>query len=165
MPLKKTVYISGETNPDQIYLSAHYLSFNLITTIVCQQLQNSSRPQAPFSIVQSTPIMQVTNLIANQYLAFVLNSPADVSYIRHNIKPLLHSVLSSTEAEFIAACEAGKYILYVRTILEEIGMPQEAASILYEDNQGALLMANARNDPLSALDMSMFATSSSKIGL
>jgi len=44
-------------------------------------------------------------------------------------------------------------------------MPQEAASILYEDNQGALLMANARNDPLSALDMSMFATSSSKIGL
>ena len=85
--------------------------------------------------------------------------------VRHNIKPLLHSVLSSTEAEFIAACEAGKYILYVRTILEEIGMPQEAASILYEDNQGALLMANARNDPLSALDMSMFATSSSKIGL
>jgi deoxyuridine 5'-triphosphate nucleotidohydrolase len=52
--------------------------------------------------------------------------------------------LSSTEAEFNAAVEAGKYILYVRTILEEIGLAQEHASILYEDNQGALLMANAQ---------------------
>jgi hypothetical protein len=52
--------------------------------------------------------------------------------------------LSSTEAEFIAASEAGKYILYIRTILKEIGIPQKMATILYEDNQGALLMANAQ---------------------
>ena len=51
--------------------------------------------------------------------------------------------LSSTEAEFAAACEAGKIILYLRTILEELGMEQEKATILYEDNQGALMMANA----------------------
>lgn len=50
---------------------------------------------------------------------------------------------SSTEAEFIAAAEAAKNILYVRTILQEIGIPQSKASILYEDNQGALLMAQA----------------------
>ena len=52
--------------------------------------------------------------------------------------------LSSTETEFIAACEAGKYLLYLRTILSEIGLPQTAATVLYEDNQGALLMANAQ---------------------
>jgi deoxyuridine 5'-triphosphate nucleotidohydrolase len=52
--------------------------------------------------------------------------------------------LSSTEAEFTAAAEAGKYILYVRSILNEIGIPQDEATILYEDNQGALLMANAQ---------------------
>jgi deoxyuridine 5'-triphosphate nucleotidohydrolase len=52
--------------------------------------------------------------------------------------------LSTTEAEFTAACEAGKYILYVRTILQEIGLEQQQATILYEDNQGALLMANAQ---------------------
>lgn len=52
--------------------------------------------------------------------------------------------LSSTEAEFTAAAEAGKYILYVRSILDEIGLPQQEATILYEDNQGALLMANAQ---------------------
>lgn len=52
--------------------------------------------------------------------------------------------MSSTEAEFTAAAEAGKYILYVRSILDEIGIPQHAATVLYEDNQGALLMANAQ---------------------
>jgi deoxyuridine 5'-triphosphate nucleotidohydrolase len=51
---------------------------------------------------------------------------------------------SSTEAEFMAASEAGKYILYIRTILKEIGLPQQMATVLYEDNQGALLMANAQ---------------------
>ena len=51
---------------------------------------------------------------------------------------------STSEAEFIAAAEAGKQILYLRTILDEIGIPQDKANILYEDNQGALLMANAQ---------------------
>ena len=51
--------------------------------------------------------------------------------------------LSSTEAEFSAACEAGKIILYLRSILEELQVEQEAATILYEDNMGALMMANA----------------------
>jgi len=52
--------------------------------------------------------------------------------------------LSSTEAEFVAACEAGKMILYLRTILEEMNIDQNEATILYEDNQGALMMANAQ---------------------
>ena len=43
---------------------------------------------------------------------------------------------SSTEAEFTAATEAGKYILHLRTILQEIGIRQEDATVLYEDNQG-----------------------------
>ena len=51
---------------------------------------------------------------------------------------------STSEAEFIAAAEAGKQILYLRSILDEIGVPQEKATTLYEDNQGALLMANAQ---------------------
>ena len=52
--------------------------------------------------------------------------------------------LSSTEAEFAAACEAGKSILYVRSILNEIGIDQEKATILHIDNHGALLMGNAQ---------------------
>ena len=52
--------------------------------------------------------------------------------------------LSSTEAEFIAAVDAGKYILYLRSILEDIGLCQNDATILYEDNQGSLLLATAQ---------------------
>ena len=51
---------------------------------------------------------------------------------------------SSTEAEFIAACDAGKAALYLRSIFEDIGVPQEEATVLLEDNTGALLMANAK---------------------
>ena len=50
---------------------------------------------------------------------------------------------SSTEAEFISAADAGKMILFLRSILYDLGIPQEAASILYEDNEGCIAMANA----------------------
>ena len=52
--------------------------------------------------------------------------------------------LSTTEAEFTAACDAGKSILYVRSILDEINLPQEAATTLFIDNNGALMMGNAQ---------------------
>lgn len=53
-------------------------------------------------------------------------------------------VLSTTEAEFTAACNAGKLILYVCSILEEINIPQDKATSLHIDNNGALMMANAQ---------------------
>ena len=53
-------------------------------------------------------------------------------------------VLSSTEAEFIAAVEAGKYILYLWSILNDIGLLQHGATVLYEDNKGSLLMASSQ---------------------
>ena len=51
---------------------------------------------------------------------------------------------SSTEAEFIAACDAAKVALYLRSIFEDIGIPQEEATVILEDNTGALMMANAK---------------------
>ena len=51
--------------------------------------------------------------------------------------------LSSTEAEFAAAAEAGKMILYLRSILYELGFEQHLPTVLFEDNQGALHMANS----------------------
>ena len=52
--------------------------------------------------------------------------------------------MSSTEAEFTAACDAAKAILYIRSILDEINISQDEATTLYIDNNGALLMANAQ---------------------
>jgi hypothetical protein len=51
---------------------------------------------------------------------------------------------STTEAEFTVACDAGKAILYVCSILDEINMPKDQATTLYIDNNGALLMGNAQ---------------------
>ena len=43
----------------------------------------------------------------------------------------------------MAACDAGKMLLYVRSILWDLDIPQHAASLLYEDNDGCTAMANA----------------------
>ena len=64
--------------------------------------------------------------------------------ILHKTKYQDTIALSSTEAEFAAACEAGKSILYVRSILNEIQVDQTNATTLHIDNNGALLMGNAQ---------------------
>ncbi len=51
---------------------------------------------------------------------------------------------SSTESEFMAAYELGKALLYVRSILWDLIVPQEAASRLYEDNDACTAMANTQ---------------------
>jgi hypothetical protein len=52
--------------------------------------------------------------------------------------------LSTTDAEFTAACDAAKMILFFRSLLDDLGIQQQHATILYEDNNGALMMANAQ---------------------
>jgi hypothetical protein len=53
-------------------------------------------------------------------------------------------VLSTTEAEFMAACNVGRMSLYVRSILWDLDVPQEAATVAYEDNDGCTVMGNAQ---------------------
>ena len=62
------------------------------------------------------------------------------------LKPTV--VMSSTEAEFMAASDAGKILLFVRSILRDLDIPQEVATILYKDNVGAIGMVNAQK-PMS----------------
>jgi hypothetical protein len=51
---------------------------------------------------------------------------------------------SSTEAEFMLACDTGKMILFIRSILWHLNIPQEAATLLYEDNDACTAMANSQ---------------------
>ena len=67
----------------------------------------------------------------------VLPLPGNVG----RVQPMVS--LSSTEAEFLAASDAGKMTLYLHSILDELDIPQQFATVLYEDNRGALLMASA----------------------
>ena len=68
-------------------------------------------------------------------------------------------VLSSTEADFTAAYDAGRAILYVRLILDELNMPQDNVTPVYIGNNGAKLMANAQQPTKRAwhMDMKNFA--------
>ena len=44
----------------------------------------------------------------------------------------------------MAACLAGQMILFVCSILWDLGVPQAAATLLYEDNNACIAMANAQ---------------------
>ena len=51
---------------------------------------------------------------------------------------------SSTHAEFMSAHDAARQNLYLRSVMWDLDVPQEAATILYEDNDAATAMGNAR---------------------
>ena len=45
---------------------------------------------------------------------------------------------SSTEAEYVAACEATKEAIWLRRLLEDMGYEQKGATILREDNNSTI---------------------------
>ena len=51
--------------------------------------------------------------------------------------------LSSTEAEFVSASDAGKVALYIRSLLHDLGFAQDHPTPLRIDNKGALHMVTA----------------------
>jgi hypothetical protein len=61
----------------------------------------------------------------------------------------------------MAACDAGKMILFIRSIMWDLGIPQQSASILYEDNDAATAMANAQKPTTRTrhMDIRFFALS------
>ena len=52
--------------------------------------------------------------------------------------------LSSTETEFVSASDAGKYALYLRSILTDLGFSQSDPTTLLIDNTGAVFMVDAQ---------------------
>jgi hypothetical protein len=60
---------------------------------------------------------------------------------------------STTEAKYMGAYNTGKMILFVRSILRDLHKPQEAAIVLYEDNDGCTAMVNAKKPTLRTRHM------------
>ena len=50
--------------------------------------------------------------------------------------------MSSTEAEFYSLSDAGKMTLYIRSILDDLGIDQEEATQMFEDNRGCIQLAS-----------------------
>jgi hypothetical protein len=51
------------------------------------------------------------------------------------------AMLSSTDAEYEAATEAGKTIEWVRGLLGELGFPPDGPTPLYQDNKSTMTLA------------------------
>ncbi len=51
---------------------------------------------------------------------------------------------SSTEAKYMSAYFTGKMILFVQSVLWDLGIPQEAGTLLYKDNDACTAMENAQ---------------------
>jgi len=66
--------------------------------------------------------------------------------------------LSTTEAEFIAAVEAGKEMLWMWNLLAELGHPVNVPSVFRIDNQSALSVAKnpEHHGRMKHLDMRFF---------
>ena len=62
-------------------------------------------------------------------------------YYRTRLQPTIAQ--SSTEAEFTNMADAGKATLYLRWILEELGIIMDKPTPILADNQGAVRLANA----------------------
>ena len=63
-------------------------------------------------------------------------------YYKSRLHPTI--ALSSTESEFASMVDAGKAALYLRSILDEIGLTQHQPTPILIDNAGAQQMANAQ---------------------
>jgi hypothetical protein len=66
---------------------------------------------------------------------------------------------SSTEAEFLAAVEAAKIAKYLRSILRELGFPQDGPTPIYEDNESTIKIVNAGRPTVRTrhIDIQFFA--------
>ena len=49
--------------------------------------------------------------------------------------------LSSCEAEYVALCSAVCEVKYLRALLDDLGYPQDEATLIWEDNKAAIMIA------------------------
>ena len=91
---------------------------------------------------ESSPLCHRTTIV----LAIIRKMCSQMERISHLIcwKNKIQSVvaISSTEGELVAACFAGKMIKCVCTITNQIGIPQEKATEIAEDNKATMDIVN-----------------------
>ena len=64
--------------------------------------------------------------------------------IDYNCNKFTDTALSSTEAEWYAACEAAKSGKWLRNMLSEMGLPLTSPLVIFEDNQGCISYGTPR---------------------
>lgn len=131
---------------------------NFVVLLSDPSLPDFPQPQSSTSLAGYVDAAHATDLSTRRSitgLAFMLCG-GPIAY-----KSKVQSTVStsSTEAEFVAAVQAAKIAKYLRSILLELDYAQPGPTVLYEDNQAAILMINAsRPTPRSRhIDIQHFA--------
>ena len=99
------------------------------TPLQCQQT-----PLAPFGIVDSDWASDTSHRKSISGIG-CMYAGAVVAYKSAYQKSVADS---STEAEFYALVECAKMMLYLRSVLEDLGINQTFATPIFEDNKGAI---------------------------
>ncbi len=61
--------------------------------------------------------------------------------------------LSSSEAEFVAASQAGQEVVYLSTLLRGFGYPQRGAPEIWEDNASCIMMSENPSKDTGKFDL------------
>ena len=155
------------TNPCRIHFEAlRQLLFYLCTTnhegiYFWRQTPHPHLPHKPSPHISKDPYERKTQIMTKPYQTIGITDSdwaADTQH-RHSVSgfgclfaggPVVYKTkyqkaiaLSSTEAEFYALCELGKVILYIRSVLHDLGIEQHQATSIYEDNRGCMLIVKS----------------------
>ena len=79
---------------------------------------------------------QLTRRSHGGYLMFL--NHGCVSW-KSGLQPIV--TLSSCEAEYVALCSAVCEVKYLRALLDDLGYPEDEATIIWEDNKAAIMIA------------------------
>ena len=114
---------------------------DFVVLISDTSLPDFPQPQSPTSLAGYVDAAHATDLSTRRSitgLAFILCG-GPIAY-KSKVQSIVYT--SSTEAEFVAAVQAAKIAKYLRSILLELDYKQPGPTVLYEDNQAAILMIN-----------------------
>ena len=100
---------------------------------------DNNSPLIPFGVADSDWASDTTHRKSVSGMGIIFGG-AVVAYKSRYQKTIADS---STEAEFYALVELGKMLLYLRSVLDDLGIPQDFASVIYEDNKGVIDIVNS----------------------
>ena len=72
----------------------------------------------------------------------VLYANAAISWRSHKQSTI---ALSSTEAEYMASCDASQEFMYLRMLFSDLGHLKDGPTLLFQDNQGSIRLAEDFN--------------------
>ena len=96
---------------------------------------------SPSQLVAFVDASHATDTTRRSVTGFVLTFCGAAICYRSKTQPSI--ALSSTEAELVASVSACKAVLYVRSILADLNLPQLLPTPVYEDNAATILIVNA----------------------